>query len=154
MGLATARRGTNAPRGLNRATGSARHARPRLWGGLSTGLGPPGATVGLGADATVERRAGRTITAKGGDRARHLCVVGFVRAGHSAGLAVEPGRSALGPGDGMIAASSAPLHGWAGVRTSAALVCPVSRERYAGASGRPRPPEVFERLRHGLPFAA
>jgi hypothetical protein len=65
MGLATERRFTNDHRVLNRATWSARHASQILLGGLITGLVPPGATVVLGADDTVERRSGRKITAKG-----------------------------------------------------------------------------------------
>jgi hypothetical protein len=35
------------------------------------------------------------------DRAPHPCMVGIVLAGQPAGLALEPGRSALGPGNGM-----------------------------------------------------
>jgi hypothetical protein len=65
MGLATERRFTTYHRVLNRATWSARHASQILLGGLITGLVPPGATVVLGADDTVERRSGRKITAKG-----------------------------------------------------------------------------------------
>ena len=65
MGLATERRFTNYHRVLNRATWSARQAGRILLGLLLTVLVPPGATIVLGADDTVERRAGRKITAKG-----------------------------------------------------------------------------------------
>ena len=65
MGLATERRFTNYHRVLNRATWSTRHASQILLGVLITGLVPPGATVVLGADDTVERRSGRKIAAKG-----------------------------------------------------------------------------------------
>jgi hypothetical protein len=68
MGLAAARRFTNEHRVLNRATWSARHGSRMLLGLLITPLVPSGATIVLGADATVERRSGRKITAKGGDR--------------------------------------------------------------------------------------
>jgi hypothetical protein len=68
MGLETERGFTNDHRVLNRATWSARQgSRMRLeW--LMTWLVPAGATIVLGADDTVERRSGRQITAKGGDR--------------------------------------------------------------------------------------
>jgi DDE superfamily endonuclease len=65
MGLAAERRFTNEHRVLNRATWSARHGRQMLLGVLLTRLGPPGATIVLGADDTVERRSGRRIKAKG-----------------------------------------------------------------------------------------
>lgn len=67
-GLAAERHFTNYQRVLNRATGSARHGRRLLLGLLITLLVPPGATLGLGADDTVERRSGRQITAQGGYR--------------------------------------------------------------------------------------
>ena len=65
MGLAAERRFTNDHRVLNRATWSARHGSRILLGLLITQLVPPGATIVLGADDTVERRSGRKITAKG-----------------------------------------------------------------------------------------
>ena len=65
MGLAAERRFTNSHRVLNRATWSARHGSRILLGLLITQLVPPGATIVLGADDTVERRSGRKITAKG-----------------------------------------------------------------------------------------
>jgi DDE superfamily endonuclease len=65
MGLAAERRFTNYHRVLNRATWSARQGSRILLGLLITCLVPPGATIVLGADDTVERRAGRKITAKG-----------------------------------------------------------------------------------------
>jgi DDE superfamily endonuclease len=65
MGLATERRFTNYHRVLNRATWSARQASRILLGLLIMALVPPGATIVLGADDTVERRSGRKITAKG-----------------------------------------------------------------------------------------
>jgi DDE superfamily endonuclease len=65
MGLAAERRFTNDPRVLNRATGSARLGSRILLGWLITLLVPPGATIVLGADDTVERRSGRKIAAKG-----------------------------------------------------------------------------------------
>jgi DDE superfamily endonuclease len=65
MGLAAERRFTNYHRVLNRATWSARHGSRMLLGVLITFLVPPGATVVLGADDTVERRSGRKIAAKG-----------------------------------------------------------------------------------------
>ena len=65
MGLATERRFTNYHRVLNRATWSARQGSRILLDLLITLLVPPGATIVLGADDTVERRSGRKITAKG-----------------------------------------------------------------------------------------
>jgi hypothetical protein len=53
---------------LNRATGSALQASRMLLGWLIMWLVPPGATLVLGADETVERRSGRQIKAKGCDR--------------------------------------------------------------------------------------
>jgi hypothetical protein len=50
---------------LNRATWSARQGSRILLGVLITLLVPPGATIVLGADDTVERRSGRKINAKG-----------------------------------------------------------------------------------------
>src|ERR687895_187192 len=65
MGLAAERRFTNYHRVLNRATWSARHGSRILLGLLITVFVPPGGTIVLGADDTVERRSGRKITAKG-----------------------------------------------------------------------------------------
>ena len=65
MGLAAQRHFTNDHRVLNRATWSARHGSRILLGMLLMCFVPPGATVILGADDTVERRHGRKITAKG-----------------------------------------------------------------------------------------
>jgi DDE superfamily endonuclease len=65
MGLALERHFTNYHRVLNRATWSARHGSRILLGLLVTRLVPPGATIVLGADDTVERRSGRKIRAKG-----------------------------------------------------------------------------------------
>jgi hypothetical protein len=65
MGLAAERHFTNDHRVLNRATWSARQGSQILLGLLLTVLVPPGATIVLGADDTVERRNGRKITAKG-----------------------------------------------------------------------------------------
>src|SRR5919198_951420 len=65
MGLALERRFTNYHRVLNRAAWSALQGSRMLLGLLLTVLVPPGATIVLGADDTVERRAGRKITAKG-----------------------------------------------------------------------------------------
>src|ERR671936_302892 len=65
MGLATERHFTNSHRVLNRATWSARQGGRILLGLLITLLVPPGATIVLGADDTVERRTGRKINAKG-----------------------------------------------------------------------------------------
>src|SRR5262245_65026389 len=65
MGLAMEPRFTNDHRVLNRATWSARQGS-RIWLGLLISLlVPPGATIVLGADDTLERRCGRQITAKG-----------------------------------------------------------------------------------------
>jgi hypothetical protein len=68
MGLSCERHFTNYHRVLNRASWSLRQASRILLGGLVTSLMPPGATIVLGADDTVERRSGRRITAKGCDR--------------------------------------------------------------------------------------
>jgi DDE superfamily endonuclease len=68
MGLARERHFTNDPRGLNRATWSARHGSRMLLGVLITLLVPPGAALVFGADDTVERRSGRQIRAQGCDR--------------------------------------------------------------------------------------
>jgi hypothetical protein len=65
MGLAGERRFTNDHRVLNRAIWSARQGSGMLLGLLITLLVPPGATIVLGADDTVERRSGRKIRAKG-----------------------------------------------------------------------------------------
>jgi DDE superfamily endonuclease len=65
LGLAAERHFTNYHRVLNRATWSARHGSRILLGLLITLLVPPGATIVLGADDTVERRSGRKIMAKG-----------------------------------------------------------------------------------------
>jgi hypothetical protein len=65
MGLSGERHFTNDHRVLNRASWSLRQAGRMLWGWLMTALMPPGATIVLGADDTVERRSGRRITAKG-----------------------------------------------------------------------------------------
>jgi DDE superfamily endonuclease len=65
MGLSGERHFTNDHRVLNRASWSLRQASRILLGGLVTSLMPPGATIVLGADDTVERRSGRRITAKG-----------------------------------------------------------------------------------------
>jgi DDE superfamily endonuclease len=65
MGLAMEHHFTNYHRVLNRATWSARQGSRILLGLLITLLVPPGATIVLGADDTVERRSGRKITAKG-----------------------------------------------------------------------------------------
>jgi DDE superfamily endonuclease len=65
MGLALERRFTNYHRVLNRATWSARQGSRILLGLLLTVLVPPGATIVLGADDTIERRSGRKIAAKG-----------------------------------------------------------------------------------------
>jgi hypothetical protein len=65
MGLAMERRFTNYHRVLNRATWSARQGGRILLGLLITCLVPPGATIVMGADDSVERRGGRKITAKG-----------------------------------------------------------------------------------------
>jgi DDE superfamily endonuclease len=65
MGLSCERHFTNDHRVLNRARWSLRQAGRMLLGWLMTSLMPPGATIVLGADDTVERRCGRRITAKG-----------------------------------------------------------------------------------------
>jgi DDE superfamily endonuclease len=65
MGLAAERRFTNYHRVLNRAVWSAHQGSRILLGLLITLLVPPGATIVLGADDTVERRSGRQIRAKG-----------------------------------------------------------------------------------------
>ena len=96
MGLAAERRFTNSHRVLNRATWSARHGSRMLLGVLITLLVPPGATIVLGADDTVERRSGRKIAAKGCDRDK----VGFAIACHplfrpERGLDDAPGPRAL-----------------------------------------------------------
>ena len=65
MGLSGERHFTNYHRVLNRATWSARHGSRILLGLLIVRLVPSGATLVFGADDTVERRAGRKITAKG-----------------------------------------------------------------------------------------
>jgi len=69
MGLAMECRFTNYHRVLNRASWSARQGSRILLGLLLTVVVPPGATIVLGADDTVERRAGRKIRAKGCYRA-------------------------------------------------------------------------------------
>ena len=65
MGLSCERHFTNDHRVLNRASWSLRQAGRILLGWLITSLMPPGATIVLGANDTVERRSGRRITAKG-----------------------------------------------------------------------------------------
>ena len=65
MGLAGEHRFTNDHRVLNRALWSARQGSRMLLGLLITLLVPPGATIVLGADDTIEHRGGRKITAKG-----------------------------------------------------------------------------------------
>jgi hypothetical protein len=65
MGLSCERHFTNDHRVLNRATWSARQGSRILLGLLMLLLVPPGATLVLGADDTVERRTGRKIKAKG-----------------------------------------------------------------------------------------
>jgi DDE superfamily endonuclease len=65
MGLSGERHFTNYHRVLNRATWSARQGSRILLGLLVTLLVPPGTTIVLGADDTVERRTGRKIKAKG-----------------------------------------------------------------------------------------
>lgn len=69
MGWARERHFTNDHRVLNRATWSARQGSRILLGLLLTLLVPPGATLGFGADDTVERRSGRQSRAQGCDRA-------------------------------------------------------------------------------------
>jgi hypothetical protein len=68
VGLAAERHFTNDHRVLNRAAWSARQGSRMLLGLLLTVWVPPGATIVLGADDTVERRNGRRIKAKGCDR--------------------------------------------------------------------------------------
>src|SRR5262245_5638984 len=65
MGLAGEQRFTNYHRVLNRARWAALQASQILLGGIVLLLVPPGATIVLGADDTVERRSGRKIKAKG-----------------------------------------------------------------------------------------
>src|SRR6266540_4487218 len=65
MGPAAERRFTNYHRVLNRALWSTRQGSRILLGLLITVLVPPGATIVLGVDDTVERPSGRKITAKG-----------------------------------------------------------------------------------------
>jgi DDE superfamily endonuclease len=65
MGFALERHFTNYHRVLNRATWSARQGSRILLGLLLTGFVPPGTTIVLGADDTMERRSGRKISAKG-----------------------------------------------------------------------------------------
>src|SRR5262245_34732348 len=65
MGLAMECRFTNYHRVLNRASGSARQGSRIRRGLFLTVFVPPGATIVLGADDTVERRSGRKIRAKG-----------------------------------------------------------------------------------------
>jgi hypothetical protein len=65
MGLSAERHFTNYHRVLNRATWSGRLASRILLGLLVMCFVPPGATIVLGADDTVERRSGRKIKAKG-----------------------------------------------------------------------------------------
>jgi DDE superfamily endonuclease len=76
MGLSAERRFTNYHRVLNRAVWSARQGSRILLGLLLTLLVPPGATIVLGADDTVERRSGRKIRAKG-------CYRDAVRSSHT-----------------------------------------------------------------------
>ena len=76
MGLAAERHFTNSHRVLNRANWSARQGSRMLLGLLITLLVPPGATIVLGADDTVERRSGRKIRAKG-------CYRDAVRSSHT-----------------------------------------------------------------------
>jgi hypothetical protein len=64
-GLAWEHRFTNYHRVLNRAVWSALQASKILLGVLVLVFVPPGATIVLGADDTVERRSGRKIKAKG-----------------------------------------------------------------------------------------
>ena len=65
MGLAWEGHFTNYHRVLNRAQWSALQAGQILLGLLVRVMVPPGATIVLGADDTVERRSGRQIKAKG-----------------------------------------------------------------------------------------
>jgi hypothetical protein len=68
MGSAAERHFTNDHRVLNRAIWSGRQGSRMPLGLLITLLVPPGATIVLGADDTVERRRGRRTTAQGGSR--------------------------------------------------------------------------------------
>ena len=65
MGLAWESHFTNYHRVLNRAVWSALQASRILLGVLVLVFVPPGATIVLGADDTIERRSGRQIKAKG-----------------------------------------------------------------------------------------
>jgi DDE superfamily endonuclease len=65
MGLSSQRRLTNDTGVLNRATWSARPGSRILLWLLLMGVVPPGATIILGTDDTVERRHGRKFPAKG-----------------------------------------------------------------------------------------
>jgi hypothetical protein len=65
MGLGRENHFTNYHRVLNRAVWSARQGSRILLGLLLHCFVPPGATIVLGADDTVERRSGRKIAAKG-----------------------------------------------------------------------------------------
>jgi hypothetical protein len=65
MGLAWECHFTNYHRVLNRAKWSALQASKILLGVLVLVFVPPGATIVLGADDTIERRSGRQIKAKG-----------------------------------------------------------------------------------------
>ena len=65
MGWAWEEHFTNYHRVLNRATWSALQAGKILLGLLVRVVVPPGATIVLGADDTVERRSGRQLKAKG-----------------------------------------------------------------------------------------
>jgi hypothetical protein len=71
MGWAAECHCTTYHRVLNRATWSARQGSRILLGLLLTLLGPPGATLVLGADDTIARRGGRKITAKSSYRMRY-----------------------------------------------------------------------------------
>jgi hypothetical protein len=68
MGLVAESDFTNEHQVLIRAAWSARQGSQMLLGPLITFLMPPGATLVLGADDTVEARTGRMLTAKGCDR--------------------------------------------------------------------------------------
>lgn len=68
MGLTWDPHFTNYHRVLNRAQWSTLQAGKILLGVLVKAFVPPGATIVLGADDTVERRSGRKIKAKGGYR--------------------------------------------------------------------------------------
>ena len=65
MGLRGEGHFTNYHRVLNRAKWSSLQASKILLGLILVGVVPPGATLVLGADDTVERRSGRKIKAKG-----------------------------------------------------------------------------------------